>query len=74
VNGFSSTASIQSQSLTLGDILLIAYFVGAGLFLLRFFYQLLRISLVVKRFGFRKHKGLNVVLLDNTFTPFSSFC
>jgi hypothetical protein len=73
VSGFSSTASIQSQSLTLGDVLLIVYFVGAGLFLLRFFYQLLRISLVVKRFGFRKHKGLNVVLLDNTFTPFSFF-
>ena len=62
-----------SQNLSVLQIVLIVYFTGAALFLLRFMLQLFQLSRLVKRFGITNKEGLHIVFTDSNFAPFSFF-
>ncbi|MGD2295365.1 MAG: M56 family metallopeptidase, partial [Candidatus Aminicenantes bacterium] len=55
----------------LGETLLFIYAVGAGLFLTRFIFHMVKLSFVVKKYGIRRVNGVKIVSVDKDFSPFS---
>ena len=55
------------------QILLAIYFTGAGLFALRFAYQLLQLFFLVRKFGVSRQAGMRIVFTDKNYSPFSFF-
>ena len=71
VAGLSGETPIQYPGTI--DVLGLIFLVGAGLFLLRFLYKLVQLFLLIKKYGFQKFNGVNVVFLDKNSAPFSFF-
>ena len=59
------------RSLTIYDVLMIAYLSGVAVLSLRFLYQFFRLVAIIKRHGINKHRGINFVITDNEIPPFS---
>jgi len=55
------------------DIVLLIFFIGAGFFLLRFLYKIIQLFILIKRYGYQKYDGINVVFVDKNSAPFSFF-
>ncbi len=53
------------------DIALLIYGLGAALFMVRFAAHLIRLFLVVKKYGLRRQDGVKIVSIDKDFAPFS---
>ena len=54
-------------------ILTVIYFTGVAIFGLRFLVQLVQLLLLVRRNGITHRDGLNLVLVDRGYSPFSFF-
>ena len=54
-------------------MLRIIYLTGAGIFFLRFVFQLIQIGLLVHKYGISRKEGFNFVITNPHFTPFSFF-
>ena len=67
------TASTQAKTMGIFDILWLIYLVGAGLFLLRFLYKLLKLLILIKKSSIQKINGVNVVFVEKDLAPFSFF-
>ena len=67
------TATPQTASLGVSDILLLIYFTGAGFLLLRFGFKLLLVFLLIRKNGVQKCNGLKVVSIERNCSPFSFF-
>jgi len=70
---FGQTASIQSKTMGIFDILWLVYLIGAGLFLLRFLYKLLKLQILIRKSSIQKINGVNVVFVEKDLAPFSFF-
>jgi hypothetical protein len=70
---FGQTASTQSKTMGIFDILWLVYLIGAGLFLLRFLYKLLKLQILIKKSSIQKINGVNVVFVEKDLAPFSFF-
>ncbi len=53
------------------EVTLIVYFTGMFIFLFRFLFQLVQLMILSRRFGIKKHNGLNIVSVDRGYSPFS---
>jgi hypothetical protein len=70
---FGQTASAQSKTMGIFDILWLIYLVGVGLFLLRFLYKLFKLLILIKKSSIQKINGINVVFIEKELAPFSFF-
>jgi len=70
---FGQTASTQTNTVGIFDILWLIYLIGAGLFLLRFLYKLLKLLILIKKSSIHKINGVNVVFAEKDLAPFSFF-
>jgi hypothetical protein len=70
---FGQTASTQSKTMGIFDILWLVYLIGAGLFLLRFLYKLFKLLMLTKKSSIQKINGINVVFVEKDLAPFSFF-
>jgi len=70
---FGQTASTQTNTLGIFDILWLIYIIGAGLFLLRFLYKLLKLHILIKKSSIQKINGVNVIFIEKDLAPFSFF-
>jgi hypothetical protein len=66
-------AGTQIQYPGTSDVLWLIFLVGAGLFLLRFLYKLIQLFILIKKYGFQKLNGVNVVFINKNSAPFSFF-
>ena len=66
------TESIQ-RHLDLYQVAGIIYLTGAGIFFLRFVFQLIQIGLLVHKYGISRKEGFSFVITNPHFTPFSFF-
>ena len=55
------------------EVSLIVYFTGMLIFLFRFLSQLVQLIILSRRFGIKRHNGLNIVSVDRGYSPFSFF-
>ena len=55
------------------QVITVIYLTGAGIFLLRFFYRLIQIGLLLTKFGIMRKDGLNMVIINSNYSPFSFF-
>jgi len=55
----------------LGDTLLILYVLGAGVFLTRFVFHMIKLYFVVSKYKTTRLNGVNIVSVDKDFSPFS---
>lgn len=62
-----------SSHISFFEGLLIVYFTGAAIFLIRFIYQLVQLALLIRRSGIRKEKDINFVMINRNYSPFSFF-
>jgi len=53
------------------DLALLVYALGAALFTFRFAAHLIRLVLVVKKYGLKRQDGVRIVSIDKDFAPFS---
>jgi len=67
------TASIQAKTMGIFDILWLIYLIGAGLFLLRFLYKLLKLLILIKKSSIQKINGVKIVFVEKDLAPFSFF-
>ncbi|NIM58998.1 MAG: hypothetical protein GTO16_08665, partial [Candidatus Aminicenantes bacterium] len=70
---FGQTASTQSKTMGIFDILWLVYLIGAGLFLFRLLYKLLKLQILIKKSSVQKINGINVVFIEKDLAPFSFF-
>ncbi|NIO48295.1 MAG: hypothetical protein GTN73_02480, partial [Candidatus Aminicenantes bacterium] len=70
---FGQTASTQSKTMGFFDVLWLIYLIGAGLFLLRFLYKLLKLQILIKKSSIERINGINVVFVEKDLAPFSFF-
>jgi len=70
---FGQTASTQTNTLGIFDILWLIYLIGAGLFFLSFLYKLLKLFILIKKSSIQKISGVNVVFVEKDLAPFSFF-
>lgn len=70
---FGQTASTQTKTMGIFDFLWLIYIIGAGLFLLRFLYKLLKLQILIKKSSIQKINGVNVVFIEKDLAPFSFF-
>jgi beta-lactamase regulating signal transducer with metallopeptidase domain len=70
---FGQTASTQTNTMGIFDILWMIYLIGAGLFLLHFLYKLLKLLILVKKSSIQKINGVKVVFVEKDLAPFSFF-
>jgi len=61
------------SNLTVTQILFVAYLIGSSIVLVRFFYRLIQIGLLIRKFGIAQEDGLKVVYVSSDYTPFSFF-
>ena len=55
------------------QIITIIYLTGAGIFLVRFLFQLGQLFAMVHKHGISREEGLNIVFIDRNYAPFSFF-
>ncbi len=55
------------------EIIGIVYIIGVGIFLIRFIVQLFHIGFLVHKYGMKRSEGLNLVITNPRFSPFSFF-
>jgi len=67
------TASTQAKTMGIFYVLWLIYLIGAGLFLLRFLYKLLKLLMLIKKSSVQKINGVNVVFVEKDLAPFSFF-
>ncbi len=65
----SSAAPLKTWGL--GEILLLLYVVGAGVFLTRFIFHMIKLYFVVKKFRTTRINGIKIVSVNKDFSPFS---
>jgi len=53
------------------ETLLLIYALGAGLFLTRFIFHMVKLFFVIRKFGVQRVNGLKIVSVDKEFSPFS---
>ncbi len=70
---FGQTASTQTKTMGIFDILWLIYLIGVGLFLFRFLYKLLKLLILIKKNSIQKINGVNVVFIEKELAPFSFF-
>ncbi len=68
--GFSNAVN---SNLNIVQIVMIAYITGVVLFSLRFLFQIVQISRLLKRFSITRKEGLYIVSTDANYAPFSFF-
>lgn len=61
------------RNLVSQEVILLVYLLGSILFFCRFAYQLIRLLVLVRKYGIVRYKGLKLVLIDKEYTPFSIF-
>jgi TonB family protein len=59
--------------LTTFQIITIIYLTGAGIFLIRFLFQLGQLFVMIHKHGISREEGLNIVFIDRNYAPFSFF-
>jgi len=62
-----------AASLGITDIVWLVFLAGAGLLLVRFFFQLIQLFLLINRHGCSRLNGAKIVLIDGDSPPFSFF-
>ena len=67
------SVAAPAASLGITDVLWLVFLAGAGFFLVRFFFQLIQLFLLVRRHGYYRFNGTKIVLLDGDSAPFSFF-
>ena len=67
------TSSTQAKAMGIFDILWMIYLIGAGLFLLRFLYKLIKLLMIIKKSSVQKINGVRVVFVEKDLAPFSFF-
>ncbi len=67
------TVSIQAKTMGIFDILWLVYLIGAGLFLLRFLYKLLKLLILIRKSSIQKINGVKIVFVEKDLAPFSFF-
>lgn len=67
------TASTQTKTMGIFDILWLVYLIGAGLFLLHFLYKLLKLLVLIKKSSIQKINGVKFVFIEKDLAPFSFF-
>ncbi len=74
-SSYALTESVGASAASLGimDIVWFVFLAGAGFFLVRFFFQLIQLSLLLKRHGYYRFNGAKIVLIENDSAPFSFF-
>lgn len=65
-------AGLQNNLVSQENILML-YLSGVALFFSRFVYQLIRLLILVRKYGIHRYNGLKLVLIDNNHSPFSVF-
>jgi TonB family protein len=55
------------------QIVMAIYFTGVIIFLFRFLFQLVQLTLLIRRYGISKMQGMRFVFTDKTYSPFSFF-
>ena len=55
----------------IGETLLLIYTIGAGLFLTRFIFHMVKLYFVVRQYGAQRRNGIKVVSVEKDFSPFS---
>lgn len=55
----------------LEESLLLVYALGAGLFLTRFIFHMVKLFFVIKKYGVQRINGVKIVSVDKEFSPFS---
>lgn len=55
------------------SLLVPIYLVGVSVLFIRLVYQVMQLAFLVKKFGVTEYKGLNLVLVDRPYEPFSMF-
>ena len=65
-------ASINSNPAAY-QVLLAIYLTGAGLFTLRFIYQLMQLGVLAARYGISRRAGMNIIFTNKNYSPFSFF-
>jgi TonB family protein len=69
----TSLQTTLSSHLNTFQIISIIYLTGAGIFLVRFIFQLGQIMMMVHKYGISREEGLNIVFIDRNYAPFSFF-
>jgi len=70
---FGQTASTQTRTMGIFDVLWLIYLIGAGLFLLCFLYKLSKLLIFIKKSSIQRIHGVNVVFIEKELAPFSFF-
>ena len=65
------SSAAPAKTWGLGEILLLLYVLGAGLFLFRFIFHMIKLYYVVKKFRTTRINGIKIVSVDKDFSPFS---
>ncbi|MFC2167813.1 M56 family metallopeptidase [Acidobacteriota bacterium] len=68
---FVSSAPVPVKTLGIGEILLFLYAIGAGVFLVRFIFHMIRLNLIVKTYKMTRINGVKIVSVERDFSPFS---
>lgn len=69
----TSLQTTLSSHLSTFQIITIIYLTGVAIFLVRFFFQLGQLLLMVHKHGISHDEGLNIVFIDRNYAPFSFF-
>ncbi len=67
----TKTTAFPGNSWGMAEILLLIYTAGVVFFLLRFTVHLIKLLIVVKKFGIKNYEGTHIVSIDKDFSPFS---
>lgn len=63
---------LQSK-LSLGDSLLLGYMLITSMFFARFSIQLIRLIILMRKYGVTNYQGVKLIVVDNDYMPFSIF-
>ncbi len=61
------------QNLSVFQVMLVIYLTGVLIFSVRFIYQILQLSLLIKRYGVKRSEGMKLVFINRNYSPFSFF-
>ena len=65
------SSAVPVKTWGLGETLLVLYVLGAGVFFARFIFHIVRLNLIVRRYGSTHINGVKIVSVDRDFSPFS---
>lgn len=67
--------SMGTPAVSMGfmDIIWLVFLAGAVFFLVRFFFQLIQLFLLIKKHGYHRFNGAKIILIENDSAPFSFF-